>query len=112
MRAQTINRISFLLLVTGLGAALLVFLTAEPTTVDPLLGDYRASKRYQRELKMMGGEANVLVDEFQEWFANQWQGRTLARTLIVLTVGSTLLFRLVASHPDYAEPTENHHSDV
>lgn len=101
MRRQTINRVTLLLLLLGLGSAIAVFLTAQPVVVDPLLGDYRSSKRYQRELKMMGGEANVLVDEFQEWFGNQWHGRELARTVIVLTVGTTLLFRLFASHPDY-----------
>lgn len=101
MTPQTINRVSMFLLLIGLGSAVVVFLIAEPVVVDPLLGDYRSSKRYRRELKMMGGEANVLVDEFQEWFANQWHGRELARTVIVLTIGTTLLFRLLAFHPDY-----------
>lgn len=103
MKRQTINRVTWISLSLGLGGAIVVFLLAEPAVVDPLLGDYRSSKRYRRELKVMGGEANVLADEFQGWFSDQWHGRELARTLVVLTIGSVLLFRLLASHPDYAD---------
>lgn len=87
----------------GFGGAVIIFITSKPENIDSLQGDFRSSKRYQRELKMMGGEANVLVDEFQEWFAAQWHGKNLARTVVVITLGTTLLFRLLASHPDYAE---------
>ena len=103
MKHQTTSRITLLLLLLGFGSAVLIFITAKPENVDSLLGDYRSSKRYQRELKMMGGEANVLVDEFQGWLADQWHGKNLARTVVVITIGTTLLFRLLASHPDYAE---------
>ena len=111
MRPQTINRVTLLLLLLGFGCATAVFLTVEPAADDPLLGDYRSSKRYQRELKMMGGAANVLADDFQEWFGNQWHGRELARTVVVLTIGVTLLYRLIASHPDHADRNRNENSD-
>jgi len=101
---QKINRISLLLLVIGLGGALAIFLTAQPEVIDPLLGDMRASKRYQRELRVMGGQANVLADEFQDWFGDQWHGRNLARSVAILSIGATLLFRFVASHPGPVEP--------
>jgi len=103
MKHQTTNRITLLLLLLGIGSAVVIFITAKPENVDSLLGDYRSSKRYQRELKMMGGEANVLADDFQGWFADQWHGKNFARTVVVLTIGTTLLFRLLASHPDYVE---------
>ncbi len=102
MTRQTINRISLLLVLSGIGAAVAIYLTVPPAVTDPLLGDYRSSKRYQRELKMMGGQANVLADDFQEWFSDQWHGRELARTLVIVSIGTTLLFRLFASHPDDA----------
>ena len=102
MKQQTTHRITLLLLLLGFVGAAVIFITAKPEKVDSLLGDYRSSKRYQRELKMMGGEANVLVDEFQGWFADQWHGKNLARTVVVITIGTTLFFRLLASHPDYA----------
>ena len=93
------NRITGLLLILGLGSALVIFLTAAPEVVDPLLGDQFANKKYLREMRMLGGQGNVLAAEFQDWFAGLWHGQALAGTVAVLTVGSVLVFRFVASHP-------------
>ena len=38
MTRQSIDRLSGLLLVLGLGAALVIFLTAKPVVIDPLQG--------------------------------------------------------------------------
>ena len=46
----------------------------------------------------IGGQANLVASDLREWFADQWRGRTLARTVLVLTVGGVLVFRFVA-HP-------------
>ncbi len=106
MTRQKINRITRCLLVLGFGAALVIFLTAAPVTVDPLLGDPLENKKYLRELQVIGGKANVLSAEFQDWCAAQWEGQLLARTVAVLTIVVTLLFRFVASHPgNAARPT-------
>ncbi len=109
MNQRKINRISVLLLLLGLGSALVIYLTARPATVDPLLGDSLANKKYLHELRVMGGKANELADEFQDWFAGLWHGDQLARTVAVLTVATTLVFRFVAQHPGSAValPTEN-----
>ena len=93
------NRISGGLLLAGLGAALVIFLLAEPVVVDPLLGNPMDNKKYLRELRVMGGQGNVVAAEFQDWFAGLWQGRELAGTVAVLTVATVLGFRWVASHP-------------
>jgi hypothetical protein len=103
---QKTNRITVLLLVLGLGSALGIFLTARPAPVDPLLEDPLNNKKYLHELRVMGGQANVLAAEFQDWFAAQWHGAPLARTVAVLTVGVTLAFRLGALHPDPAAPVK------
>ena len=65
------------------------------------MGDPLANKKYLRELQVMGGKANVLAAEFQEWWADQWHGQNLARAVAVLTLGGTLAFRFVARHPDF-----------
>ncbi len=96
------NRITFLLLLLGFGSALVIYLTAKPEPIDPLRGDPRGNKKYLHEMQVIGGKANLLADEFQDWFAEQWQGATLARTVVVLTVGVSLAFRFVATHPDSA----------
>ena len=40
--------------------------------------------KYLRELRVMGGKANELAAEFQDWFAGLWEGEALARTIVVL----------------------------
>ena len=111
MTPQKINRITLGLLTLGLGTALAIFLTAAPEVVDPLLGDQFADKKYLREMRVIGGQGNVLAAEFNDWFAGLWHGRELAGTIAVLTVGTVLVFRFVATHPDAvtvvaAEPEE------
>ncbi len=109
MSQRKINLITALFLLLGLGSALVIFLTAEPVITDPLLGDPLATKKYTHELRLMGGEANVLASEFQEWFAGLWHGQRLAGTIAVLTIGLTCGFRFVATHsgdPDVAPGEE------
>lgn len=101
---RRIKRITVLLLVFGFGSAIAIFLTARPVVVDPLIGDPFASKRYVRELRVIGGKANVVAAEFMEWFADRWRGRNLAGTVAVLTVAVTLSFRFVALRPDLYAP--------
>ncbi|RFC49128.1 MAG: hypothetical protein DUW69_001040 [Verrucomicrobia bacterium] len=99
MTRQKINRITAVGLLLGLGSALLIYLTVAPDVVDPLLGDPFTNKRYLRELRVMGGQGNVLAAEFNDWFAGRWHGRALAGTVAVLTLGAVMVFRFVATHP-------------
>ncbi len=101
MTRQRINRISVLLLVLGLGSALIIFLAAGPEQDDP--NDPLATKKYRREMQVIGGKANLVADDFQNWFAGLWQGRALAGTVVVLTVGATLAFRFIALPPPAGE---------
>ena len=96
MTRRRLNQYTFLLLLIGLGSALFIYWRAEPPRVDPLLGDPWASKKYSRELQMIGGKANVLAAEFEDWFEGLWQGESLARTVAFLTVVATLVLRFVA----------------
>ena len=103
------NRVSGALLLAGLGSALVIFLTAAPEVEDPLLqGDKLANKKYVREMRIIGGQGNVLAAEFNEWFAGLWHGRALAGTVTVITAGAVLIYRFVASHPGPEMPKENH----
>jgi len=104
LNPRRIQRITLLLLVLGFGSAIAIYLTAQPVVVDPLIGDPMTSKRYVRELRVIGGKANVVAAEFMEWFADRWRGRNLAGTVAVLTVAVTLSFRFVALRPDLYAP--------
>jgi hypothetical protein len=99
MTREKMNRVSLGLLALGLGSALVIFLVTAPEVVDPLLGDPYSNKKYLREMRMLGGQGNVLAAEFQDWFAGLWHGRALAGTVAVLTVVTVLVFRFIASHP-------------
>ncbi len=106
MSPRKINQITVLLLLFGFGSALVIYLTADPVTADPLLADPRAMKKYLHELQVIGGKANMLSAEFQDWFAGLWQGESLARTVAVLTLGVTLAFRFLAKPPGAAAPAD------
>jgi len=101
MNARTINQITLLLLLIGLGGALAIYRNSNPLPVDLQLEDPTATKKYLREMQMIGGQANMVATEWRAWFASLWRGRALAGTVAFITVGVTLVFRLVAAHPDF-----------
>ncbi len=100
MDAKKINRISAWLLAVGLTAGLAIFVLAKPVRLDPLVGDPMASKRYVRELRVMGGNVNVMMVRLVNWVGDRWHGPQLGVTIAVLTVVGTMTFRFVAARPD------------
>lgn len=73
--SRQINRVTGILLAAGLTAAAVVYLVAEPETLDPLLGDPMKSKRHLHDLAVIGGKTNVLTVEFIEWVKRLSRGR-------------------------------------
>ncbi len=98
MGRKQIRDVAVMLLALGLGSALTIYFTAEPTPADPLGYDPMDTKKYLRELEVYGGQANVLSVEFREWFSGLWHGKTLAATVAVLTIFLTFAFWFVASN--------------
>jgi hypothetical protein len=101
---RKINQITVVLLVAGFASALTVFLTAPAAPDNELLREMQGSKKYVREMRVIGGKANQAAAEFVDWFEDLWHGRELAVTLVVLTVGTALSFRFIAAHPEYFDP--------
>ncbi|WP_257306684.1 hypothetical protein [Geothrix campi] len=85
-RLARIRRITAGLLAAGLGAATLIYFTASPPAANPLGYEPENTKRYLRQLEVVGGKANVVGTEFQRWFEGLWHGRSLAFTVAWLTV--------------------------
>jgi len=91
-----LNLISAIILVAGLGSAILIYRAAEDTlygvlgyeegrgTVYPVMPE--DSKQYLRGLELYGGKANVLMDQFRRWFIGLWHGKSLAYTVACITV--------------------------
>ena len=88
--------ISAIILLVGLGSAILIYLTAENDS-DSVLG-YEDSKMYIHDLELYGGKANVLANEFMRWFVGLWQGKSLAFTVACITIFISFGFFFVVNH--------------
>lgn len=107
MRQTFCYLISAVVLLVGLGSAVLIYRAAENDTNDdlgyrivggsiyPSTGD---SKKYVHDMRLYGGEAAVMADKINRWFAGLWQGTSLAYTVACMTIFVSLVFLLVAKH--------------
>jgi hypothetical protein len=85
-----------MILVAGLGSAILIYQTAQNYSggvlgyeegggsVYPVMPE--DSKKYLRDLQLYGGKANVLMDEFRRWFVGLWHGKSLAFTIACISI--------------------------
>ena len=91
-----LNLISVMILLVGLGSAVLIYRIAENDS-NSVLGYEEGngsvytvrpedSKKYLRDLELYGGKANVLMDEFKRWFIGLWHGESLAFTVACITI--------------------------
>jgi hypothetical protein len=99
--------LSFIVLLAGLGSAMLIYRAAEDDSngilgyreeggsVYPVMPD--ESKKYLRDMELYGGKANVIADEFRRWFEGLWQGESLAYTVafVSLLLASGLFYAAV-----------------
>jgi len=100
--------ISAVILLVGLGSAILIYLTAEDDhgsavgyeVVDgyvyPITPEN--SKIYAHDLELFGGKAAVLADEFRRWFVGLWQGKSLAFTVVCISIVLCIGFFFVGYH--------------
>lgn len=104
---QRLRLSCLIVLLAGLGAAMLIYVFAEDIpddslgyvivsgTVHPLAT--RDSKKYRREVERFGGKAALLFDDFNGWVAQLWQGKTLAKTVAWISVLLSLGIYLFAN---------------
>jgi hypothetical protein len=96
-----------IILVAGLCGALLIYLLAEDIP-DDSLGNVivngvvyplatRDSKTYRREVERLGGKSALLFDDFNRWFAQLWQGKTLGKTVAWISILLSLGIYLIAN---------------
>jgi hypothetical protein len=101
-RSQTNLRYlyGFLILLLGLGSAAFLYQTGGKKA-DSVLGYEQGdegaypiepgdSKKYQRDLELYGGKANVLLDEFRRWLIRLWPWKMLAIMTVIVTVFITI----------------------
>jgi len=97
-RTFRIRLITGSILLLGLGSATGIYLTARARLANPLGYEPEDTKKYLRQLEMVGGKANVLASEFRQWFDGLWHGRSLAFTLAGLTLLLAFGFWFCATH--------------
>ncbi len=97
-RRPRLHLLTAAILALGLGSALGIQRTAAVRPPNPLGYEPEDTKRYLRQLEMVGGKANVVAVQFRQWFEGLWQGPQLATTVAALTGVLAAGFWLVASH--------------
>lgn len=87
-RRTRLNLISAIILLIGLSGAALIYQRAGNVpygawgyqsvdgTIYPIMP--QDSKMYRHNLEVYGGKLNVMMDDFRNWFAGLWQGKSLA----------------------------------
>lgn len=96
-----------LILLLGLGGALAVYIVASNNPESGYKEAYGSvyqggepfrSKKFVRELEVIGGKANVFVYDLLFWFEGLWRGERLAGTLAVITLLITALVYYFGVH--------------
>jgi hypothetical protein len=96
--------IGFIILLVGLSSAAYVYRSAEKRASDVLFYEQGGeeiypvnpgdSKKYQRDLELYGGKANVLLDELRRWLVSLWHGKNLAIIVAIFAIAIAIwIFR-------------------
>jgi hypothetical protein len=87
-----------IILLIGLGASAVIYLTATDVSETGLVYEFEESKQYMHDLELYGGKMNVLTVELTKWFNGLWHGKSLAYTLgcITILISASLFF--IADH--------------
>lgn len=89
------------LIVGTIGSAWAYRVATRDELGEALMAQARNTRDYKGQMENIGGKANVLGAEIQDWFSGLWHGRNLAYTLAVLTVATALMcFYLAFALPD------------
>ena len=90
--------VTILVLLVGLGSALVIYLTAGSSDESAMVSEFEESKRFVHDLELYGGKANVIANKFSRWFDGLWHGRSLAFTVAFLTLVIAFGYFLVARY--------------
>ena len=91
-----LKRLTVAVLIFGFGAAIIIFFTAGVAPQNPLGYEPLETKKYIHDLELYGGKANVIGEEFREWFLGLWYGKNLAYTVAVITILTVLTLRFIS----------------
>ena len=95
-RRNSLYLAAAVILVAGLAAALLIYVTADDEAASLALQEMTGSKTYVRQLQRFGGKASVIFDELGRWFDGLWQGKQLGVTIAWFSVLASFCVFLAA----------------
>ena len=117
-RQSHLYLIAVIILLAGLGSAILIYLTAVDNSNDALGYEVAGgnvypvapedSKMYIHNLELYGGKINVLANELTRWFAGLWHGKSLAFTIAFITIFASFCLLFIASHLSSGEGADVH----
>jgi hypothetical protein len=103
-----LNIISVIILLVGLGGAVLIYQRAVNDSTGVLGYEEGGgsvypvrpedSKMFLRDLELYGGKANVLAYQLRRWFVGLWHGKSLAFTVACITIIVSYGFFYAAGH--------------
>jgi hypothetical protein len=117
---KILNLLSAVIMLVGLGSAILIYQTARDGSNDflgyengsgetyPVMPE--DSKAYTRNLEVYGGKANVLATGLRRWFVGLWHGKALAFTVAALSILISFGFLYAArceARPSRGSPAGN-----
>lgn len=88
--------IAMIILLIGLGVAIGIYLTADSVPEDRPWELTPDSRKYLRGLELYGGKLNVLLVQFGDWFDGLWHGKSLAFTVAVIALITSVGYLLLA----------------
>jgi hypothetical protein len=105
--------IAVIILFLGVGAAGIIYFTADNTPNNMVICQLENSKMYRHNLELFGGKFSIIVDDFFRWFDRLWHGRALASTVISITLFIFLIFTVAAYNlsPELNSVSEENNHD-
>ena len=97
-RLERIHAITAAIVTVGLGSAAVIYWRAARAISTAIDLEPKDSKKYLRELEYIGGKANILANDLRHWFTGLWQGKTLASTVIWISLIVAVVFWFVTTH--------------
>jgi hypothetical protein len=84
------------ILLLGMGIAVVLYVTADAPSSSLPWEITTDSKKYVRSLQVYGGNLNVMLAEFTDWFNGLWHGTNLAYTVAKLTLAGSVGYLVFA----------------
>lgn len=116
-RRTSLNLISAIILVVGLGSAAFIYQRA----VNNLYGEVtdetmhqimlQNSKLYRHNLEVFGGKLNVIMDDFRRWLNELWHGKSLAFIMACISIIISALFFYTANYLPQPSRSDVHHEN-